>query len=100
MSAIKQADVPALAGLEDRDYRALAERMTVFAVAPGVFDVVAEGPTYRVDLQAGVCECADSQYRGVECKHQRRVRFVTGARDIPAGVEPVGDMTLYHGDTR
>jgi hypothetical protein len=93
-------DIAALADLDARDCRALTEYQTVFAVAPGVFDVVAEGPTYRVDLQQGVCECKDSRMRHVSCKHQRRVEFAIGARDIPAGVDPVGDLTVYEGDAR
>jgi len=93
-------DIAALADLDARDCRALTEYQTVFAVAPGIFDVVAEGPTYRVDLQQGVCECKDSQMRHVACKHQRRVEFAIGARDIPAGVDPAGDLTVYEGDAR
>lgn len=94
------ADVEAAARLDDRDIRALSERMTVFAVAPGIFDVVGEGSMYRVDLQDGRCECPDSLHRDVECKHERRVRFAIGAREVPQGIEPTGDWTVYEGDAR
>lgn len=93
-------DVEAAAGLDDRDWRALTERMTVFAAAPGIFDVVGEGSTYRLDLDDGRCECPDSLHRDVECKHVRRVRFVIGAREVPEGIEPVGDWAVYEGDAR
>jgi len=93
-------DVAAAAGLDARDWRALTERMTVFAAAPGIFDVVGEGSTYRVDVQESRCECPDSLHRDVECKHERRVRFAIGARDVPEGIEPVGDWTVYGGGVR
>jgi hypothetical protein len=87
------------ARLEDRDIRALSEYMTVFAEAPGMFTVYAEGSTYLVDLETETCGCPDSEHRDPEggCKHIRRVRFTTGARDIPNCLNPTGDLRL-HGD--
>jgi len=91
-SGIQQA-----AQLDDRDIRALSEWMTVFVEAPGMFRVISEGPEYLVDLETETCECDDSTYRDPEggCKHIRRVRFTTGARDIPECIDPAGDWTLY-----
>jgi hypothetical protein len=85
------------AQLKDRDIRALSEYITVFAEAPGMFTVYAEGSTYTVDLETEACECPDSTHRDPEggCKHIRRVRFTTGARTIPACLNPTGDWTLY-----
>lgn len=93
-------DIEQAAQLTDRDIRALSERMTVFVEAPGLFTVYAEASTYLVDLETEACECPDSEYRDPEggCKHIRRVRFTTGARDIPDCINPTGDWTLYGGD--
>jgi len=93
-------DIEQAAQLTDRDIRALSERMTVFAEAPGLSRVYAEPSTYLVDLETGACECPDSTHRDPEggCEHIRRVRFTTGARDIPECINPTGDWTLYGGD--
>jgi len=90
-------DIEQAARLDDRDMRALSEYMTVFVEAPGMFRVYAEGSTYTVDLETETCECPDSTHRDPEggCKHVRRIRFTTGARDIPDCIEPTGDWTLY-----
>jgi hypothetical protein len=90
-------DIAQAAGLEKRDFRALSEYMTVFVEAPGLFRVTSEGPEYVVDLETETCECKDSRYQDPEggCKHVRRIRFTTGARDIPDCIEPTGDWTLY-----
>ncbi|MCD2204391.1 hypothetical protein [Halobacterium sp. KA-6] len=80
--------------LEKRDADALTEPMTVLddigraRDAPDLYVVVSSsGASYLVDHREGRCECADSFYRGTTCKHQRRVQFATGQRDIPGWVQ-------------
>jgi len=90
-------DIRQAAQLDARDFRALREYITVFAEAPGMFRVYGEGSTYTVDLLTETCECPDSEHRDPEggCKHIRRVRFVTGAKDIPTCLNPTGDLRLH-----
>lgn len=46
--------------------------------------VVSEsGSECLVDTRLGSCVCADSQYCGVECKHQRRIAYAIGKREVP-----------------
>jgi hypothetical protein len=79
--------------LNERDVRALSQYLTVLddygraRDADGLYMVVSEsGEEYLVDTRTDTCECPDHEYRGVRCKHLRRVAFATGAREIPAGV--------------
>ena len=78
--------------LASSDAPALTEYMTVcsgagpHADAPEVYTVVSKsGASYRVDIEAGTCDCSDSRYHHAAggCKHLRRVEFVTGRRPIP-----------------
>lgn len=72
----------------DRDVRALTEYLTVLSEAPDLYTVVSQsGVSYIVDARDGACECPDATYRGVTCKHQRRVAYATGERPIPAWVD-------------
>jgi hypothetical protein len=75
--------------LEARDARALTEAMTVIPTdAPDIFLVVsASGSEYRVDARHNSCECGDARHRDRTCKHQRRVAFATGRREIPGWVD-------------
>lgn len=80
--------------LDDRAERALTEYMTVMDEigmvrgADDMFLVVSQsGSEYVVDTREGTCDCPDSMYRDVRCKHQKRVKFATGLRPIPAGVD-------------
>lgn len=80
--------------LTDRDRRALEQYLTVLdrvgrvRGADDLFLVVSEsGSEYIVDLREGACECDDHQYRGIKCKHARRVEFATGRRQIPAAAD-------------
>ena len=80
--------------IDSRDVAALTEYMTVLSGvgrardAPGVYLVVSQsGSEYLVDAVDGSCECPDAMHRDVECKHQRRVAFATGEREIPAWAE-------------
>lgn len=81
--------------LDERDAKALTESMTVVGWierargADGLYEVYTQsGANYLVDLQTGSCECPDARYRDRECKHQIRVKFEVGAREIPAWVDP------------
>ena len=83
--------------LDDRDVSALTEIMTVLEDvgrvrdADGLYLVVTEsGGSYTVDAHAGACECPDAEHRQPDggCKHVRRVTFATGARSVPAWVDP------------
>ena len=80
--------------LGDRERRALEQYLTVLEDDPRVRDaddmylVVSEsGSEYLVDVRERTCECDDATYRGVTCKHQHRVRFATGKRPIPIGID-------------
>ena len=79
--------------LDDRDVRALVEKITVLPDigeargAEDLFVVVSEsGKQYTVDARHDSCSCPDAEYRDKTCKHQRRVAFATGARPIPTWV--------------
>lgn len=88
--------------LDDLDVRALTQYLTVLEDIGRVrgdddlYLVVSQsGREYLVDRRDGVCECPDHQYRGRRCKHVRRVHFATGARPVPAAVDPADvDDTL------
>lgn len=72
------------AALDDRTRRARTERMRVQPKGGGIYEVhSASGATYAVDVPGGRCTCPDHTYRGVVCKHQRRV-----AQEIAAGRVP------------
>lgn len=82
--------------LDDRSRRALEQYLTVLPnydrskAADSLFMVVSQsGSEYLVDLKLGACECPDAEYRGVTCKHQRRVEYaVSGVpADLPDGVD-------------
>ncbi|MFC6766039.1 hypothetical protein [Natrinema soli] len=78
--------------------KALTECMTVMDSVgivrdvSGMFEVTSEsGREYIVDLEAPTgarCLCDDHKYRQRVCKHIYRVQFETGARKIPAWVDP------------
>ena len=81
--------------LEPRDVRALTQYLTVLEDvgrarhAADLYLVVSEsGREYLVDARTDTCECPDHAHRGVLCKHARRVAFATGARAIPAWINP------------
>lgn len=96
--------------LDDRDVRALNQYLTVLddvgraRGADDLFLVVSQsGSEYLVDTRLGACECPDHEYRADElgehgCKHQRRVAYATGEREIPAGVDrdAVDDQLGHH----
>lgn len=65
--------------------------MSVLALGDGLYEVEsASGSTYLVDLEAGRCTCPDHIFRGVRCKHVRRV-----AIEVTEGlVPPPGQVAL------
>jgi hypothetical protein len=75
--------------LDVRDADALTAAMTVIPTdAPDIYLVVSDsGREYRVDARHGACECPDARHRDVTCKHQRRVAYATGQREIPEWVD-------------
>ncbi len=73
--------------VDDRDRRAASEAMTVVGFGPLLFEVYTTDAVYRVDLKDDRCLCDDHRYRGVTCKHSRRVEMALGLRDIPSGVD-------------
>jgi len=94
--------------IDERDRRALEQYLSVLddigraRGADDLYMVVSEsGSEYLVDIRgAGSCECPDATYRDVTCKHQRRVKFATGLRPVPAGIDPadVDDQLGEHVD--
>ncbi|ELZ84427.1 hypothetical protein C453_12811 [Haloferax elongans ATCC BAA-1513] len=94
MSAPQTTTVPEThMDLSARDAKALTEPMKVVECDPGVWNdseiaVYSEDRRYIVSLPAGYCECEDAHYRNSKCKHQRRVEFALGLRDIPSWANP------------
>jgi hypothetical protein len=93
-AALETAATDESIDLDERDVRALTQYLTVLddydraRGADDLYMVVSQsGDEYLVDARAGRCECPDHEYRGVRCKHLRRVAFATGERPIPAGVD-------------
>lgn len=89
--------------IDDRDVRALTERMGVLdADTPGLYTVIGQndGGEYTTDPELGACTCDDATYRDPAggCKHVRRVRFATGERAVPATVDrdAVDDLLGAH----
>lgn len=83
----RTALAPDLRAMADRAARAWTERMAVRPLPDGNYAVDSQsGATYVVDPAAGSCPCPDSQFRGVTCKHRRRVAIeVTTGRVPPPG---------------
>lgn len=85
--------------VEPRTRKALEQYMTVLEDQgrvrgrDGQYLVVSEsGREYLVDARLGTCECPDHEYRGVRCKHIRRVEFATGHHEVPPGVDVAGNL--------
>ncbi|GGO03751.1 hypothetical protein [Haloarcula pellucida] len=104
--AAAAADVAAIAKLDQRDVKALTEPMDIYADDPATRDdqiaVYNHGTRYVIDLVAETCDCPDMLHRRPAggCKHTRRVAFMRGEREIPAGVdrEAIDDALLEHID--
>jgi hypothetical protein len=91
--------------IDSRTERALTQYLTVLGDvgrakgADGLFLVVSQsGSEYLVDTRKGRCECDDHHYRGVRCKHLRRVAFATGRRAVPTGIDGVDPQLGEHTD--
>ena len=70
---------------DDRSRRARREEMTVRALGDGTYAVESpSGNVYDVDLDGGECACPDHQFRGVRCKHLRRVAIDITLGEVPA----------------
>ncbi|MDG5758486.1 SWIM zinc finger domain-containing protein [Natronococcus sp. A-GB1] len=84
--------VPSDDGLEERSRRARTEPMSVRALGEGLYEVEsATDQTYLVDLEGGRCTCPDHVFRGVRCKHVRRVAIeINEGRTPPPGERAVG----------
>ncbi|UPW01432.1 TFIIB-type zinc ribbon-containing protein [Halorussus gelatinilyticus] len=86
------ASLPPVEGVTDiRSQRARMERMAVTPLGGGVYEIESQsGNTYSVDLPGGRCTCPDHNFRGVRCKHLRRVAMeVTEGRVPPPGQQAV-----------
>ncbi|WP_306054521.1 SWIM zinc finger family protein [Natronococcus wangiae] len=79
--------VPSAESLEERSRRARTEPMSVLALGDGLYEIEsASDHTYLVDLEGGRCTCPDHVFRGVRCKHIRRVAIeITEGRTPPPG---------------
>lgn len=77
------------ADLAPRDVRAATQPMDLVRDAPDLFLVYHDGSEYVVDPTAPACTCADWEHREPAggCKHARRVRFATGAREVPPALD-------------
>lgn len=79
--------------LDDRDARALTEPMDVVADDPATdaheVAVYNDGTRYIINPEVGWCSCDDWHYRQPEggCKHQVRVAFERGEREIPDWID-------------
>lgn len=59
--------------------------MRVTVLGDGRYEVAtASGNSYEVALDEGRCACPDHQFRGVRCKHIRRVALEVTAGTVPA----------------
>ncbi|SDR31524.1 SWIM zinc finger family protein [Natronobacterium texcoconense] len=79
--------VPPTDHLEERSLRAHTEPMSVLPLGDGLYEVESGSDhTYLVDLEAGRCTCPDHVFRGVRCKHVRRIAIeITEGRTPPPG---------------
>ncbi|WP_336035544.1 SWIM zinc finger family protein [Halobacterium yunchengense] len=68
-----------------RSRRARREAMRVRKVGDAAYEVWSpSGHVYDVDLDAGRCTCPDHRFRGVRCKHLRRVAIEVTLGNVPA----------------
>lgn len=83
----KVALAPDLSELDERAARAWTEPMAVRPLGGGCYAVESESDReYTVDVLDGRCTCPDYRYRGVRCKHRRRVAIeITRGRVPPPG---------------
>lgn len=71
--------------VDERGRRAREEPIRVTPIGGGIYEVsTPSGHEYTVDLEEGRCTCPDHQFRGVRCKHLRRVAIEVTAGRTPA----------------
>lgn len=89
-SPMKRPLAPDTSRLDPRSARAWTEPMAVEPLGSGRYAVEsASGNEYTVDLRDGTCTCPDNGYRGVRCKHLRRVAVeITRGELAPPGRLP------------
>jgi hypothetical protein len=75
--------LPTGVDLDERSRRARTEPMAVTGFGTSLYEVETESDRYLVDVAAGRCTCPDHIFRGVRCKHLRRV-----AIEINEGLAP------------
>lgn len=74
--------------VDDRDYRALTECMTVLPQDGDVYEVISEsGASYCVDTRVARCSCPDHKHRDTHCKHIRRATIASGQRPVPSSID-------------
>ncbi|WP_049892722.1 SWIM zinc finger family protein [Natronococcus jeotgali] len=79
-----QLPVPSDDSMAERSRRARTEPMSVLALGDGLYEVEsASDHTYLVDLEGGRCTCPDHVFRGVRCKHIRRVAIEINEGQTP-----------------
>lgn len=80
---------------DGRSIRARTERMTVTALGDALYEVESEsGNTYLVDLSARRCSCPDHAFRGVRCKHLRRVAIEITDGHVPSPGETAVECAI------
>ncbi|MFD1586711.1 SWIM zinc finger family protein [Halorientalis brevis] len=91
----KVALAPDLRKLDERAVRAWTEPMAVVPLGGGVYRVEThEDHSYSVDLPGQRCTCPDHQYRGVQCKHLRRVAIEVTQELVPPPGKEVADCAV------
>ena len=83
------ADPDTLGPNERREWKALREMMSVVP-GPASEHLVHNddaSEVYTVDTDDATCTCPDHKYRNAFCKHQRRVAYTLGERDIKVASE-------------
>ncbi len=91
----KVALAPDLRKLDERAVRAWTEPMAVVPLGGGVYRVEThEDHSYSVDLPGQRCTCPDHQYRGVQCKHLRRVAIEITQERVPPPGKEVADCAV------
>jgi hypothetical protein len=63
-----------------------------------LYEVRTRGDEYRVNLEAGTCECPDHEHRGARCKHLRRVAIEVTDGEVPPPTAPRVTEHLEHPD--
>lgn len=93
----KVALAPDLRELDERAARAWTERMAVTPIGGGCYRVdSASDHSYTVDLPGRRCPCPDHRFRGVQCKHLRRVAIEITRGRVPPPGKRAADCAICH----